>query len=78
MYETKEVLSSSEVYADFDEDSIDNIFVFIINNSIPILKAAYEDYKGITITGIDDFFSDRLATLPEKFLKDPLNFLKLT
>lgn len=78
MYETKEVLSSSEVYADFDEDSIDNIFVFIINNSIPTLKAAYEDYKGITITGIDDFFSDRLATLPEKFLKDPLNFLKLT
>jgi len=78
MYKTKETLRSSEIYADLDENSTNNIFFFILNNSMPSLKAAYEDYKGITITGIDELFSDRLATLPEKFLKDPLNFLKLT
>jgi len=78
MYEAKEVLNSSEIYADLDENSTNNIFVFIINNSLPTLKAAYEDYKGVTVTGINGFFSDRLVTLPERFLKDPLNFLKLT
>jgi len=78
MYKSKETLSSSEIYADLDENSTNNIFFFILNNSMPSLKAAYEDYKGVAIIGINDLFSDRLAMLPEKFLKDPLNFLKLT
>lgn len=78
MYKTKETLRSSEIYADLDENSTNNIFFLILNNSMPSLKAAYEDYKGVTIIGINDLFSDRLAMLPEKFLKDPLNFLKLT
>ncbi|WP_073025236.1 stage II sporulation protein P [Lutispora thermophila] len=76
--ETYEVFSNTKIYEGIDEENTNNIFLFFLNNSIPTLKAAYEEYKGITITGIDDFFSDRLVSLPSKFLEDPLNFFKVT
>lgn len=78
MKETNEVFNNSEIYEGIDEENSNNIFLFFLNNSIPTLKAAYEEHKGINIAGIDEFFSDRLVSLPSRFLKDPLNFFRLT
>lgn len=76
--EPAEVFSSQDAYKDIDKNNSDSLFIFILNNSIPALKAAYEGYRGEKAAGIDSFISDTVASIPAKLLEDPFTFLKLT
>lgn len=76
--EAKEVFSYSDAYASIEEEKMDNIFIFILNNTMPALKVAYEGYKGVDVDGINGFITDEIASLPSRFLKNPLNFFKFS
>jgi len=78
MQDTKEVFSYSDIYENIEKEGMDNIFIFILNSTMPALKVAYEEYKGVEMSGIDEFITDEIASLPSKFLKNPLNFLKFS
>ena len=78
MQEAKEVFSYSDVYSNIEEEKMDNIFIFILNNTMPALKVAYEGYKGVDIDDINGFITDEIASLPSRFLKNPLSFFKFS
>ena len=69
MQDTKEVFSYSDIYENIEKEGMDNIFIFILNSTMPALKVAYEEYKGVEMSGIDEFITDEIASLPSKFLK---------
>ncbi len=76
--EPVEAFSSQDVYKDIDKNNSGSLLIFILNNSIPALKAAYEGYMGEKAAGMDSFISDTVASIPAKLLEDPFTFLKLT
>lgn len=78
MNRPEEAFNEQDAYTGIEKDYPGNFFIYILNNSMPALKAVYEEYRGINLAGVDDFFADNVASIPAKFLRDPANFLKLT